>query len=233
MNRNNNVDVIRRQHRNLLDAGLHVYAYEGVAATEIIVKGVQLIILGTVYGMAADVRAKQHTTEYGRYEETLAMLLFSLQFILFQAIFTLYLWIAVLSTRVQSRMRSIHLIIAFLVVLPLGFIYLYYSNCEVLVMLVEEDTKSQPAAKHPSLFLIIVFWLMVGNCAVIFLMLNLLLLCVGVIAVYLYNDWHERTAEERSIRNVLNSLKRKVSRVFGDKECVICAEEFQDKDQVV
>ena len=120
-------------------------------------------------------------------------------------------------------------------VLPLGFVYLYYSNCEMLVMLGEEDERPKPLpdAKHPSTFLIIVFWIMVGNVVSIFLLLNLMLLSMCIIAVWLYFDWQERTAEERNIKGVLSTLRRGVSRVFGDKECVICTEEFKANDQVV
>ena len=57
---NNEGDLVRArtQHRNLIDAGLHVYAYEGVALTEIVIKTLHFIFLSIVYYLAADVRYK-------------------------------------------------------------------------------------------------------------------------------------------------------------------------------
>ena len=80
--------------------------------------------------------------------------------------------------------------------LPLGFAYLYYSNCEVIAMLLETDEgKKIPDAKHPSIFLMIVFWIMVGNIATIFLMLNTILMGAIILSIWLYHDWRERSLE--------------------------------------
>ena len=220
-------------HRNLIDAGLHVYAYEGIAAQEIAFKALHLVFLGAIYCMAADVRYKQHTSEHGRYEETLAMIAFTLQAVLFQAILALYIWLAVLTTRVDSLMRKIHIFIAFFVLLPIGFAYLYYSNIEIIAMLIETEDKKEPEAKHPSVFLLIIFWIMVGNISTIFLMLNTILMGAIILSIWLYNDWRERSLVRGNFKKALGSLKRGVSRVFGDKQCVICTEEFQKNDQVV
>ena len=54
----NSIGAQMTVHRNLLDAGLHVYAYEGIAAQEIAFKALHLIFLGAIYCMAADVRYK-------------------------------------------------------------------------------------------------------------------------------------------------------------------------------
>lgn len=89
-------------------------------------------------------------------------------------------------TRAESTARQIHILIAFFVLLPLGFAYLYYCNCEVISMLLDERAKPLPAAKHPSLFLMIVFWMMVGNVSMIFLLLNLLLLSTVAIGIWLH-----------------------------------------------
>lgn len=74
---------------------------------------------------------------------------------------------------------------------------------------------------------------MVGNIAMIFLILNLLIAAALMLGVWLYLDWREQTEEERNAKYVLRSLRRGVSRVFGDKECIICTEEFLENDQVV
>ena len=73
-------------------------------------------------------------------------------------------------------MRKIHIFIAFFVLLPIGFAYLYYSNVEIIAMLIDTDDKKEPEAKHPSVFLLIIFWIMVGNISTIFLMLNTILM---------------------------------------------------------
>ena len=164
------------------------------------------------------------------------MIAFTLQAVLYQAILALYVWLAVLTTRVDSMARKVHMFIAFFVLLPLGFAYLYYSNCEVIAMVLESDEsggKKLPEAKHPNIFLIVVFWVMVGNVATIFLMLNTMLMGAVILSIFLYNDWKERSQERNNFKKALNSLKRSVSRVFGDKQCVICTEEFQPHDSVV
>ena len=145
------------------------------------------------------------------------MIAFTLQAVLFQAILALYVWLAVLTTRVDSLMRKIHIFIAFFVLLPIGFAYLYYSNVEIIAMLLDSDDKKAPEAKHPSLFLLIMFWIMVGNISTIFLMLNTILMGAVILTIWLYNDWRERSLEQGNFRKALGSLKRGVSRVFGDK----------------
>ena len=145
------------------------------------------------------------------------MIAFTLQAVLFQAILALYVWLAVLTTRVDSLMRKIHIFIAFFVLLPIGFAYLYYSNVEIIAMLLDSDDKKAPEAKHPSLFLLIMFWIMVGNISTIFLMLNTILMGAVILTIWLYNDWRERSLEQGNFKKALGSLKRGVSRVFGDK----------------
>ena len=145
------------------------------------------------------------------------MIAFTLQAVVFQAILALYVWLAVLTTRFDSLMRKIHIFIAFFVLLPIGFAYLYYSNVEIIAMLLDSDDKKAPEAKHPSLFLLIMFWIMVGNISTIFLMLNTILMGAVILTIWLYNDWRERSLEQGNFRKALGSLKRGVSRVFGDK----------------